>query len=45
LATAAQTPDPNKAALPASQQMIQTLQNMYEQRKQMQLARTPQSSN
>jgi hypothetical protein len=34
-----------RPAAPSSDQMIQTLQNMYEQRKQMQLARTPQSSN
>jgi hypothetical protein len=34
-----------KAATDTAGQMIQTLQNMYEQRKQMQLARTPQGQN
>ena len=41
----AQASDPTKPPASATDQMIQTLQNMYEQRKQMQLARTPQSPN
>jgi hypothetical protein len=49
-ADAAASPDTpatgaSKAPTDTSGQMIQTLQNMYEQRKQMQLARTPQAPN
>jgi hypothetical protein len=36
---------PSKPPTDTAGQMIQTLQNMYEQRKQMQLARTPQAPN
>jgi hypothetical protein len=44
--SAAQASEPNKPPVSSSpDQMIQTLQNMYEQRKQMQLARTPQGTN
>jgi hypothetical protein len=42
---AAQGADSSKAPADATGQMIQTLQNMYEQRKQMQMARTPQNPN
>jgi hypothetical protein len=40
-----QAPDPNKPPVNDKGDMMQTLQNMYEQRKQMQLARTPSSPN
>ena len=40
-----QTTDASKPAGSATDQMIHTLQNMYEQRKQLQLARTPSGAN
>jgi hypothetical protein len=40
-----QASEPNKPAANPTDQMIHTLQNMYEQRKQLQLARTPSAAN